>query len=96
MPAGAEAHVRLRQCLGNCNNANAAEAASKLDSLRVIRNDADYEIHAIGLTNSDAQHQLGNARRIIELLSTCSLPEIGQTIREYARQVLRLSVRSDA
>lgn len=95
LPDGPEAHARLRQCLGNCGDANAAAAASKLDSLRLIRNDADYELHSINFESADAQHQLGNARRIIESLSTCNVSTIQPKVREYAQQILRLPIRTE-
>lgn len=97
---GADIHRKVRFCLAHAGNPDAALIATNLDALRRHRNHADYDL------KSDL-YSLANFRNvktcvqlcigIVDALQGCRTDEafdqFRETVRTYARDVLRLPVR---
>jgi uncharacterized protein (UPF0332 family) len=99
---GADVHRKVRFCLANANDADAALFANKLSDLRSQRNNADYDLKTERFSlahakNVSARTQL--AIEIVDALQRCqSEPRFGgfqEKVRAYARDVLRLPVQHE-
>lgn len=95
---GAEIHTKVRFCLAGSGHADAVDAATKLGSLRNLRNEADYDF---GLTKFKKSARVVPivliSQRIADALQRCrtdpGFADIRDKIRVYARDVLRLTVK---
>ena len=96
---GADVHTKVRYCLANADDIDAAVAANKLNDLRSQRNYADYDLKTERFSPSHAKNvtaRIQMAIEIIDALRRCrSEPTFAQfqkKVRIYARDVLRLPV----
>jgi uncharacterized protein (UPF0332 family) len=98
LPKTADCHVKVSQILGNSGDQDVVKSASKLSSLRDVRNDADYD-----LTDSRPEKknyvilQLKAADDIItnfkKHLPKGSLDPLHEALRKHAKDILKLPVK---
>lgn len=96
---GAQIHTKVRYCLANADDNDAALIASKLSDLRSQRNYADYDLKTDRFSVPRAKNVAECTQLAIEIsdaLRRCRRePKFGQfrdKVRTYARDVLRLPV----
>ena len=99
---GAAIHTKVRYCLSNGDNKDAAIAANRLGALRSQRNYADYDMKGDRFSLLNAKHVRACTQMAIEIvdaLQRCrsddALPEFREKVRAYARDVLRLPVQGE-
>jgi uncharacterized protein (UPF0332 family) len=96
LPASDHIHSTLVRCLQHSGDPRLETAGRKLDSLRSERNQADYNLADRRFTNATfVQIQITSARQIADAISNAiaDTAAIRFYVREYARDVLKLSVR---
>lgn len=89
VPIDFAAHRNVGWCLLNSSEPSIVEAGTRLESLRKIRNLADYELASTHFTrNAYAKAQVERAVRIVEVLSLyqaeTARATVAPVIREYA------------
>jgi uncharacterized protein (UPF0332 family) len=94
VPRADQAHSYLWQRFGNCAHPDVEEAGRSLNSLRSMRNEADYDLDRPFL-QSQAFNQVDLAVKVIQLLElVAATPTVQQRITDaikvYERDVLRL------
>jgi uncharacterized protein (UPF0332 family) len=94
---GAACHSQLPQILQNGDDDAMKKIGSKLDTLRGIRNIADYKLQDPQLEKKlRAIQELMLAKEIIDGVKNCmpdgTPSEYHQAIRDYAKNILRLTV----
>jgi hypothetical protein len=91
VPRADRAHTYLALRLQNCGDPTLQRAGGDLDSLRRLRNRADYDLHR-PLSQGIAQAQPQAATRIIQLLDSArqepTRTQITDAMRNYERDVL--------
>ena len=94
-PQSAEAHDKIAKCLQHSAVANVVTAGRELNSLRTIRNHADYRLNDKRFSDAGfVQLQLGVARTIHAALSEAAVDlSIRDAIRQYAATILKLPLR---
>jgi hypothetical protein len=97
LPLGPECHTKVRFLLEQSGDAEIAAVSSKLSTLRIARNNADYALkRAQAETRKIVAVQLQAADDVISCLDGYFLGDtvnsISEPVREYARSVLRLPV----
>lgn len=94
---GAEVHKKVRFCLRESGDFDAAKAREKLGSLRDKRNQADYDLKGTQFDGRTVALQLRITQEIVDVVDRCrqgaSSAAICDNMKAYARDVLRLSVR---
>ncbi|MGI8982139.1 MAG: hypothetical protein ACR2FY_23150 [Pirellulaceae bacterium] len=95
LPLGASAHQKVTYCLQQSQDSELAVAGSKLNAFREARNGADYRLKDSQFASKkSAELYLAIARQIIVAISTRDAdPEVRRSIRQYARDMLKLQVR---
>jgi uncharacterized protein (UPF0332 family) len=94
---GSNPHDKVYYCLDNCADEDAKKAGSKLNSLRAVRNDADYELGMDQFTSQrNIQRHLRNANDIVNAISSChqKLASLRRNLRDQAKK-LGLTVLGD-
>lgn len=92
-PSTAATHEALPWCLSHSGDALLATAARELSSLRVSRNEADYDLQRTGFTDQVfVSRRLQIAQRIVTALAGADRQTVQEPIRRYAEGVLRLVV----
>lgn len=96
---GADIHRKIRFCLANSANADGLLAAGTLQVLRQQRNFADYDLKNDRFSFPNARNVricMQRAIEIVDALQRCqseaSISPFRETVRGYARDVLRLPV----
>ena len=99
---GADIHRKVRFCLANAGNADAALVAGRLGSLRRQRNMADYDLKTDKFARPNRKNvgaSLQTAKDVIDALDRCrdepTCDQLRETVRAYARDVLRLLIKPD-
>lgn len=95
---GADIHTKVQFCLTASGNADGVKASDKLRSLRIRRNEADYNFASKKfLRRADVIIMIGIAQDIVDAVERCrrgpGYTEDCHRIGCYARDVLRLTVR---
>lgn len=93
-----QAHAKLTQCLSQAANQSLVEASRKLSSLREARRIADYELRDPKPQNPQwARAQIYHTQAVMAAILDCSsaadFDKSAASIRQYARDTLRLTVR---
>lgn len=83
----AEGHAIVMRCLQNCGLEKLARAGSMLDSLRSIRNKADYDLASTAFTPKAAETHMGIAHQLSAGIRKANAASIRQAIRDYAKAV---------
>jgi uncharacterized protein (UPF0332 family) len=97
-PESAEAHAKVSMCLQQSKDRDVVTAGSELKSLRTARNHADYRLSDRRFTDAKfVAIQLGIAQGVSTALARASQnpSAIRANVRNYARGVLKLTVRGD-
>jgi uncharacterized protein (UPF0332 family) len=94
-----EAHAKLPKCLMSADDLAVRDAGRKLDSLRQMRRIADYELGDPSPQSSRWAHrQMHLALQVLHLLeqwqTQATFEQTAETIRLFARDVLKLGVRN--
>lgn len=93
---GAEVHRKVRFCLRESASHGAAKAGVKLGSLRDERNQADYDLKLRKFDAPTVALLLHTTHEIVDAIDRCRRDSefdlIREKMREYARDVLRLSL----
>ncbi len=96
---GAEIHKKVRFCLRESSNHDAAKAGERLGSLRDERNEADYDLKSTKFDAPTVALQLRVTHEIVNAIDRCrqdpAFAAVRDKIRTYARDVLRLSIVGD-
>lgn len=95
-PESGEAHDKVAKCLQHARDALLDAAGSKLNSLRGMRNDADYRLSDLRFAQpSFVAIQVSVAREIADVLRAANsrIDSIKPPMRSYAKDILRLPVR---
>lgn len=96
-PVSGEAHDKVAKCLQHAGDPVLDTAGSKLTSLRVMRNDADYRLNDQRFSQSAfVGIQIAIAREIADVLRTAHgrLEALQPPMRSYAKDILKLPLRS--
>lgn len=94
-PKASSAHEKVAQCLQNSGDEELAEAGRRVASLREKRNIADYHLDDKRLTVAEAvSFELGRADVVISVIAKAyrDPSAVRESIRNYARHVLKLNV----
>lgn len=83
----AEGHGVVLRCLQNCGMEKLARAGSMLDSLRSIRNKADYDLASTAFTPKAAETHIGIAKQLAQQVRQADPISIRQAIRTYAKTI---------
>lgn len=86
--SGDNPHKRLYQCLDNSGDNDLRLIADKLNTLRRIRNDADYDLLSSHLTNTrNVQRHLQSAIATVDAIRNCNqrIAVLRQRLRQEAR-----------
>ncbi len=97
-PSSAEVHDKLAKCLQNSGDADLAMVGDKLNMFRAVRNGADYRLHDQRFTSGKfVALQLASARETADALSEAGkrLPTFRASVRVYAKDILKLTVRGN-
>jgi len=89
VPESDRAHAYLGHRLNNAGHDGASQAGRRLDLLRDLRNEADYDLWR-GLSRGDADARVEMARSVIEALEAAEaddavLSAITEAMRDYER-----------
>lgn len=94
---GADVHKKVRFCLRESGDFDAAKAAEKLGSLRDKRNHADYDLKGPEFDGRTVALQLRITQEIVDVVDRCrqgpTFAAIRDNMKVYARDVLRVPVR---
>lgn len=97
LPRGVSPHDKVCFCLSNSADEDARRAGDKLNNLRRIRNDADYELAADQFASQrNVQRQVRNATEIVTAIDSCTLKlsSLRPDLRDQAR-LLGLAVQGE-
>lgn len=99
---GADVHRKLRFCLANAENADAALISNRLNYLRRRRNTADYDLKTDRFAlahDKNVRASIMTAIEIVDALQRCrtadTFSQFRKLVRRYARDVLRLPVSDE-
>jgi hypothetical protein len=98
LPKTADIHVKISACLQNSRDPELLAAGRKLDSFRVERNNADYQLDDRRFLNSkfvDAQIAIANDICASIISAAQRMSQIRPILRRYAGDVMRLGLRSN-
>ena len=95
LPQGASAHQKVTYCLQQSKNSDLATAGSKLNAFREARNAADYQLDDKQFAKKKcAETYLAVAQEIISAIKGAQADaEVRRSIRQYARDTLKLQVQ---
>lgn len=96
---GGDVHRKVRFCLANSGDEDAALIANKLSDLRSQRNYADYDLKTLRFSASVPENVRTNTQlaiKMIDVLERCRrepiFTQLRANVRSYAHDVLRLPV----
>lgn len=95
LPRSVDSHTKFRWCLDEAKHPAASLASAQLDSLRLDRNQADYDLRNKRFQKrSNVVMSLQGARDVVDALATCNTAAdrliLAENIRKYAKNVLNL------
>lgn len=97
----ADIHRKVQYCLSESMNRDAMRVSDHLRGLREKRNEADYDLQSAAFrTPAVALKSLRVATEIVDGIRRCqnepaAFLELRAKVREYARDVLRLTLQDD-
>jgi uncharacterized protein (UPF0332 family) len=99
LPKSAECHDKVAKILSNCGDLDVETAGSKLDSLRTIRNAADYHLDDTRTEKKrTAILELHKADQIIQCMEQCFAGQPKESahdaMKKYATEILQLRIKS--
>lgn len=86
-------HEAIARCLQHSGDPAAEDAGRILRTLRVARNDADYDLESVEFSaQARVNYWLDHARDLVSSLSSVSRDAIRDGVRRYAGTILRLQL----
>ena len=86
-------HTQLPRCLMQSQDRFLVAAGRALDDLRDTRNEADYDASSKNFKSTKfIEFQLAKAKKAIENISSCDREAIREIIRNYASNILKLTL----
>lgn len=99
---GADIHRKVRFCLANSGSVELLLIAGKLDIMRQERNLADYDLGTERFSFANGKNVRTCVQRAIQIVDAlqrsqadATFSQIRETLRAYARDVLRLPVQDE-
>lgn len=87
IPVDASGHRILGHCLRNCGVPQAVPLAQTLDSLRDLRNRADYRLDDVGPSPATVAARVASARRFVTEYRALPRPAFLDGVRAYRASV---------
>ena len=83
----ASGHEQLYRYLHNSGLADAQAIASKLNSLRTVRNDADYELQKAGFDAGNCTLYCKQAEKSLDTFNGLNIEQLSKDIRAYKKKI---------
>jgi uncharacterized protein (UPF0332 family) len=83
----ANGHDQLYRYLNNSGLTDAQAIASKLNSLRTVRNDADYELHKSGFDVNNCTLYCRQAEKSFERFDSLNIEQLSKDIETYKKKI---------